>query len=336
MGTSGSKAISPKYQPDKSCNYPASLFIQRFCLMKKLLVFFASLWLIIFSSAGRAQSSSSKGDFKLVVDVNLVGILATVTTPEGALVSDLKQEDFQIYENGQLQDIVLFSKEADQPLRLSLLFDSSVSIATELKTQQEAAIEFLRSILRPSDHVSIFKVSEEVEELVRFGNQVEKLSRAIRSIKPQGGTSLYDAVFLASENLTRVRGRKVILIISDGTDTTSHKQLKDCLKIAQNSEAVVYALVVQPIKSEPGRNLAGEHAMIFLTEKTGGKFYKISTPDSLRSSFTAISDELRTQYYLGYYPKKKTGGDEFHRIEIRVSNPAYKIRAREGYYTPVR
>ena len=279
-----------------------------------------------------AQAKTTKDDYRLVVDVNLVSVLATVTTPEGAWVPDLKPADFQIYENSKLQQIALFGKEADQPLQLCLLFDSSASIATELKTQQEAAIEFLGQILRPVDRVSILQVSGEVNELVRASHHLEKLSNSIRSIKPGGGTSLYDAIYLASEILAQSRGRKVVVVISDGTDTTSHVQLKDCLRKTQNSEAVVYALVVQPIKSEPGRNLGGEHAMNYLAEKTGGRFFKVDSAESVRSSFAKISDELRTQYSLGYYPQTRGVDEEFRRIEIRVTNPSYIVRAREGYF----
>ncbi len=285
-------------------------------------------------SMAQSLSSQKKDDYKLMVDVSLVGVLVTVTTEEGALVATLRQEDFQIFENDTPQNIALFRKEADQPLWLCLLFDSSSSILTELRTQQEAAVDFLRSILRPVDQVSIFQVSEDVRELVRFSNRLDRLTGAIKSIKPQGGTSLYDAIFLASESLSRARGRKVIVVVSDGTDTTSQLQLRDCLKMAQTSEAVLYALVVQPIKSEPGRNLGGEHAMIYLAEKTGGKFFKISSPESLVSSYAGISEELRTQYYLGYYPTQKGERGEFHQIRIQVSNPLYQVRAREGYYTP--
>jgi Ca-activated chloride channel family protein len=207
-----------------------------------------------------------------------------------------------------------------------------VSIATELKTQQEAAIGFLGSLLRPVDQVSVFQVSDDVEQVVRFSNRLDKLSRAIRSITPRGGTSLYDAVFLAAKNFSRALGRKVIMVISDGTDTTSQTAFNDCVTTSQDAGAVVYALVVQPIKSEAGRNLSGERAMIFLTEKTGGEFFRISSPSSLDSSFKHISEELRTQYYLGYYPKQKTGGDDYRKIEIQVKNPLYKVRAREGYH----
>jgi Ca-activated chloride channel family protein len=212
-----------------------------------------------------------------------------------------------------------------------LLFDSSASIATELKTQQEAAIDFLHSVIRPIDRVSIFQVSEDVQQLQKFSGRLPALERAIRSIKPGGGTSLYDAIFLAAESLSSQEGRKVIVVISDGTDTTSGVSLNQCLRKAQDSEAVAYALVVQPIKSEPGRNLAGEHAMIFLTERTGGRFFKIASAESLSSSYVSIGDELRTQYYLAYYPKRTPASKEFHRIEVRVANPTHRVRAREGY-----
>jgi Ca-activated chloride channel homolog len=286
------------------------------------------------SSNCQSQTMGKRDDYKLTVSVDLVGILVTVTTEEGALVSTLQKEDFQLSENGKPQQIALFGRESEQPLRLCLLFDSSSSVVTELKTQQEASIEFLQTLLRPVDRVSIFQVSDEVNELVRLSSRLEKLTSAIRSIRPKGGTSLYDAIFLASESLSRTQGRKVIVVVSDGTDTTSQVQIKDCLKMAQTAEAVLYALVVQPIKSEPGRNLGGEHAMFYLSEKTGGKFFKVTSPELLLASYAGISDELRTQYYLGYYPTERGEKGEFRQIKIQVSNPHYRVRAREGYYTP--
>ncbi len=288
--------------------------------------------LMTSSSVAQKAKVPAQGDYRLVVDVDLTSVLATVYTLEGALVTDLKQQDFEILENGQPQAIALFGKELDQPLRLSLLFDSSFSVATEIKSQQEAALDFLRSILRPSDRVSVFQVSDEVQELLHNEGRLQKLESAILSIRPRGGTSLYDAIYLASEGLAKAKGRKVIVVISDGTDTTSQVKLKDCLKMSQNSEAVIYALVVEPIKSEPGRNLAGEHAMIYLTERTGGRYFLVSGFESLRTSFATISDELRTQYFLAYYPKSKVPQEEFRKIEIRVSNSSYQVRHREGYY----
>ncbi|MEW5979206.1 MAG: VWA domain-containing protein [Acidobacteriota bacterium] len=277
--------------------------------------------------------SEKNQEFKLVVDVELVGILVTVTTPEGALISDLKENAFEVYEDGMRQEIAYFGKESDQPLRLSLLFDSSISIARELRTQQEAAISFLQKVIRPRDRVSVFQVNDEVEQLVRFSSRLDGIIQAIRSIKPRGGTSLYDAIFLSAEELAPVRGRKVIVVISDGTDTTSETRLNQALRMAVDSEAVVYALIVQPIKSEPGRNLGGEHAMVFIAEKTGGRFFKIDSEAEARRSFERISDELRTQYYLGYYPKSSPLSPGLRRIQVKVNNPSYLVRAREGYYS---
>jgi Ca-activated chloride channel homolog len=289
--------------------------------------------LLFLCRAALGQTRDTDRDFKLVVDVNLVSVLATVTTPEGDWVSALKQDDFEIYEDGKRQEIKVFGKESDLPLQLCMLFDSSSSIATELQTQQEAAVQFLTSIIRPVDRVSVLRVSEDVDEVVRASSRLDRLKNAIRSIRPGGGTSLYDAIYLAGEILTSTKGRKVIVAITDGTDTTSHVNLKDCLKQAQVAEAAIYGLVVQPIKSEPGRNLGGEHTMYYLAEKTGGRFFRVLSPDSIRTSFDKISEELRTQYYLGYYPLRgATDPLEFRRIQVRVKDPTHVVRTREGYF----
>jgi Ca-activated chloride channel homolog len=303
-----------------------------------LLFFLASaslLWLSQGVTLG--QTKAKDRDFSLVVDVSLVSVLTTVTTPDGNWVAGLKQDDFQIYEDGRLQEIKVFSKESELPLQLCLLFDSSSSIATELRTQQEAAIQFLASIVRPVDRVSILRVSEDVDEVIRATSRMDRLTSAIRSIRPGGGTSLYDAIYLAAEILGNAKGRKVIVAITDGTDTTSDLKIKDCLKKAQIAEAAIYGLVVQPIKSEPGRNLGGEHAMYYLAEKTGGRFFRVPSPTSIRNSFDKISEELRTQYYLGYYPQRAASDPgEYREIQVRVKDTSYVVRTREGYFPGTR
>ena len=273
-------------------------------------------------------------DYRLVVDVDLVTVLASVTTAEGTLAAGLTRNDFQLFEDGIPQEIALFGRESDQALRLQLLFDSSLSITTELGAQQEAAIDFLRLVVNRGDRVSIFQVSENVVELVRETSRPDAMARALRSIRPGGGTSLYDAVYLASQGLSSSLGRKVILIISDGTDTTSKVSIEECLRWVLASEAVVYALVVQPIKSEAGRNLAGERSMIYLTRETGGRFFPVASPETLRASFSRIGEELRTQYLLGYYPRHKGESGKFRRVRIEVDLAGAEVRARRGYYAP--
>jgi len=300
---------------------------------RALLATFLFLALSGLPGQSPAQTKPADREYKLVVEVDLVGVLATVTTPEGAWVPGLSREDFEVFEDGRPQEVKVFGRESDLPLQFCLLFDSSSSIARELQTQQEAAIEFLDSIIRPVDRVSVLRVSDDVEELVRSTSRMDRIRSAVRSIRPGGGTSLYDAIYLAAEILRDARGRKVIVAITDGTDTTSDLAIKDCLKQAQIAEAAVYGLVVQPIKSEPGRNLAGEHAVHYLAEKTGGRFFRVLSSESIRASFHKIGDELRTQYYLGYYPQPAApNSSTFRRIQVRVKNTALVVRAREGYY----
>ena len=291
--------------------------------------------LMVPGMGGLAQTDSSNKEYRLVVDVNLVSILVTVTRADGSWVADLTENDFQIFEDGERQKISFFGRQSDQPLQLCLLFDSSISIAPELRTQQDAAIEFVKATLGPMDRVSVLRISDDVDEIVHRTNQIDRVIDSIRSIKPGGGTSLYDAVYLSAGILKEGKGRRVILVISDGTDTTSHTQFQECLKKAQNSESVVYSLIVQPIKSEPGRNLGGERALIYLSERTGGRYFRVSLHENLKDSFETISRELRTQYILGYYPQTSSRGN-YRKIEVRVTNPTHQVRARDGYYRPLR
>ena len=274
-------------------------------------------------------------EYRLVVDVDLVTVLASVTTDKGALAAGLRRNDFHLFEDGAPQEIALFARESERSLRLQLLFDSSLSITTEMGSQQEAAVDFLRVVVKPRDRVSILQVSEDVVELVRETSRPKAMAKALRSIRPRGGTSLYDAVYLASQALSMSRGRRVILVISDGTDTTSKVSMEECLRQVLASEAVVYVLLVQPIKSEAGRNLAGERSMIYLTRETGGKTFRVASPDALRESFARIGEELRTQYLLGYYPRHEREPEKFRRIRIEVDLAGAQVRARSGYFATV-
>ncbi len=280
---------------------------------------------------GQKAPSGGKDDYKLVVDINLVELQTVVMTPNGALVPNLKKEDFQVFDNGKEQEIAFFSRELDQPLNLCLLFDASGSVLIELKTEQDAAAEFLRKIIRPIDRVSIFQVTDEVYELIHSSNHIEQFGPVLRSIKPEGGTSLYDALFLAAETLAAPEVRKVIVLITDGDDTTSSTRLEEAIRAVQNVGAVVYPLVIQPIKNPAGENLAGQHTMIYLAEKTGGKSFLVRSMEQLRMTFEDLSAELRTLYVVGYYPNPPANDNSYHRVEIKTTNPLFRTRHREGY-----
>ena len=266
------------------------------------------------------------------VTVRLVNILTTVRDGSGRLAPGLSKEDFQIYDEGELQQIRVFDREAALPLSVALLLDASLSTAKDLKFEKQSAIRFIRSILRPQDRMALFAVTGVVTQVAPFTASATRLEKAVRRVRPHGGTSLFDAIYLAADELRKQRGRKVMILITDGGDTTSGTDFHAALRSAQEADAVIYSVVIVPIRSEAGRDIGGEHALELLSEGTGGHAF---TPDSLAHLdpvFAAISEELRTQYLLGYYASPHWEAGTYRRLEVRAKNPAFTVRARKGYY----
>ncbi len=268
------------------------------------------------------------------IDVNLTLVYATVTRPDGWLDHSLTRQDFELEENGHPQNIAFFSRESELPLRIALLVDSSLSTARDLKFEEEAAARFFQSILRPQDGAAIFDFSYDVDQLSGYTNSISTLSRAIHSIVPGTATSLYDAIYLAAETLKSHKQKKVIVIVSDGADTTSKVSYDEALRAADEAQAIIYSIVIMPIKNDAGRALGGEHALITLAEQTGGKaFYPTSSHD-LDETYTKISDELRTQYTLGYYSNVHSPSMLLRTITLTTSRPDLIVRTRHGYFAP--
>jgi Ca-activated chloride channel family protein len=176
-----------------------------------------------------------------------------------------------------------------------------------------------------------------VDEVVPFTADVKSIDRAIDRIHIGSATALYDALYLGSRALDKRRGRKVLVVITDGGDTVSKSDYRDAVRAAQEAEAIVYSIIVVPVEASAGRDTGGEHALIQLSEDTGGKYYYASSLPQLDSAFRQISDELRTQYLLAYYPSDRTSNSEFRRIQVNLSGVAeggeFRIRHRTGYYS---
>ncbi len=272
----------------------------------------------------------------LRVDVRLVNVLATVRDASEGLVPRLTAADFEVREEGELQQIRVFSRESEMPLSIALLLDASGSTAKDLRFEQESAIRFIRSILRPQDRMAFFTFTDRVNQVVPFTASAARLEQGVRAVRAYGGTSLYDAVYLAAGELRKETGRKVLILITDGGDTTSATRFHPALRAAQEADAVIYSVVIVPIRSEAGRNIGGEHTLQLLSDGTGGRAF---TPDSaaqLDPVFAAIGDELRTQYVLGYYAAPHLQPGAYRRLEVRTKNPAFTVQARKGYYLPER
>ncbi|HZE79862.1 MAG TPA: VWA domain-containing protein [Candidatus Polarisedimenticolia bacterium] len=282
------------------------------------------------------QSQKDESTFR--VNVRLVNVFTTVTDSRGAPVADLTKDDFQLLEDGVPQTIKVFEKESAIPLSIALAIDTSPSTMRDFKLETTSARRFVHSILRSEDRLSIFEVTEHVDQITRFTSDIRTIEHGIDSLRTGPGTSIYDAIFLCSESLMDREGRKVLVLITDGGDTTSKADYNGALRRAQQAEAIVYSIIVVPVEADAGRNLGGEHALIQISKDTGGKYYYAEGQQQLDEAFRKISDELRTQYLLAFYPSRKLSDSPFRRIQVELNKKdpegrAYQVRHRAGYYT---
>lgn len=270
------------------------------------------------------------------LNVNLVRVVATVRTSTGALVSTLHKEDFQISDNGAPQEIAVFERQSDQPLSVGLLIDCSGSTAKDLKYETDSAARFLKTLFsegNPNDSVALYCFNWQVTLIRNYTHSLTSLANSLKNLHGEAGTSLYDAVYLAARDLEDREGRKVLIVVTDGGDTTSAKTLKQALAAVQYADAVIYPVVVIPITNDAGRNVGGENALTFMAEGTGGRTFLPSLGAELDRAFSDIIDELRTQYLLAFYPRNTPLTKEaFHRLDVRVKSTELRVSARNGYY----
>ena len=276
-------------------------------------------------------------DTTFKVEVKLVNVFVTVTDTRGAPVANLEKENFLLKEDGKEQKIAVFSRESALPLSIVLSVDTSLSTRKDLPLELMSARKFAHTILRPQDGMALYKFSEEVHEVVPFTSDLKAIDAGIDRVRNGAATALYDAIFLGSQALTRRQGRKVMVVITDGGDTVSQVSYKEALRAAQESEAIIYSIIVVPIEASAGRDTGGEHALIQISEDTGGKYYYATSLPQLDEAFRKISDELRTQYLLAYYPSQRFSDSDFRRLQVNlVAPPAggpYQLHNRAGYYT---
>jgi len=270
----------------------------------------------------------------LKVDVKLVNIFVNVTDRNGALVGGLAREDFKLTEDGRPQQISVFERQSELPLNLTLAIDTSGSVRKDLAEEADAARRFTHALLRPQDQMSVLEFATEVREITPFTNKVGQIDRGLNQLRSDYATALYDAIYLGAGKLGGRQGRKVLVLISDGGDTVQNTTYAQALEQALRNEVMIYSIIDVPIEASAGRDLGGEHALITLAEQTGGKSFYVSD-GGLDKAFSRLSDDLRTQYLLAYYPKNQEPGRTFHRIEVTVPRAAaqdFNVRHRTGYF----
>ncbi len=294
----------------------------------KTLCALAGCMLALCGDAGRAQAPT------ISVNVRLVNVFVNVTDAQGAPVPGLTRDDFLLSEDGHPQKIAVFERQSELPLEIVLAIDTSGSVHKDLSVEQDAARRFVHSLLRPVDHLDLMEFADDVREIVFFTNNPGRVDRGLNGMGRGAATALYSGVYLAAQSLSQRSGRKVLVIISDGGNTVKGTTYDQALEQALRGEVMVYPIIDVPIAASAGRDLAGEHALITLAQETGGKYYYADS-SSLDRTFAQLSEDLRTQYLLGYYPSNHSG-TSFRSISVKlrpsVPGAGYLLRNRPGYY----
>jgi VWFA-related protein len=300
-------------------------------------------YLCVASLAGGLALAAPPGQIR--VEVNLVNLFATVRDKHKAIVTGLTKDDFQVYEDGQQQEITYFSAESNLPITLGILMDTSGSEYYMLSAEKDAASRFLGRVLRKGDLAMIMSFDTDVDLLADFTDDRAMLNRAINRAQINapssgmitqgplptsgtGGTNFYDAVYLAAhDKLSEEAGRKAIVVLTDAEDTGSRLNLQDAIEAAQRTDTVVHILLVA---ADGGDQAVARR----LTDETGGRMIVVRSEKNLEAAFDQISEELRSQYTIGYTPINKKRDGTYRKIKVEMKDKEYSVLTRKGYYAP--
>ncbi len=267
-------------------------------------------------------------------EVTRVNMLFTVTDKRGRFVTDLTRNDFTILENKKPQTIREFTAESDLPLRLAILIDTSASVTDRFHFQQEAATNFINSVIRDQDKAIVVSFDTAAELAADLTGDTRILEKAVHGLRPGGGTALYDAVFFAcKEKLMQdqpmYKFRRAMVVLSDGDDNQSQHSRDQALEMAQRADTVIYTISTNTSHNETD----GDKVMRYFADQTGGTAFFPFQANDLNQSFENIANELRHQYNLFYAPEPLNNDGQYHHVVIKVKNRKDLIvRARKGYY----
>ena len=275
------------------------------------------------------------------VQTRLVNVALNVVDAHGAPVGGFEKKDFQVFEDGKPQAIAVFEREATSPLSIVLAIDSSETVLTSDRLEKAAAQHFVRAILRPQDEIDLMDFADTVREIVPFTNQGKRIEQGLGELQHGDETALYNAIYLASDRLaatSQAAGRRrVLVVISDGGNSIlGGERFEQAVEEAQRADTIIYSIIIVPVYADAGRNTGGEHALIQMSEDTGGKYYYVVDPSDLEPAFQHVSDDFRTQYLLGYYAPDRDGDKAFRRIKVTLADPGRgpgdQLRYRTGYF----
>lgn len=303
--------------------------------------------LLLTQSAGRAQEPPAPSEQRqtIRVDVELVTLVATVSSRSGHFIGTLRKEDFRVYEDGVLQEISVFEAR-EVPVSIGIVFDTSGSMADKIDDVQDAVLHFTKTV-NAQDEIFVIRFSGDIDLVSDFTSDRKVLEKAVRRLRAHGSTRLYDAI---AEGIARVRhGRypkKALLVVTDGNDTASSAAFQDALQFTQKSEVLIYALGIGHSERGSFGHLPGEfedevdmRVLQAFAEATGGKSFHLQAAhsggvDLIDQACLEVSAELRQQYMLAYYPTNKAKDGSYRQLRVETSSPDHVVRTRQGYFAP--
>lgn len=306
----------------------------------------ATMTLLLFAAALAGQESAPEGQAPqnrqdpattIEVRVDLVNILFTAHDRKNRILLNLTKDDVRVLEDKQPQSIRFFSRESDLPLRIGIVIDTSNSIRDRMRFQQEAAIDFLHATLRPGKDLA-YVLAFDVEPVIvqDYTDDLDKLSKAIRSLRAGGGTGLYDAIHLGCREKMLIFPppepylRRVMIVLSDGLDNLSLHTRDEALAMAQRAEVTLYTIST----NRSGHSTRGDKVLEYLGQETGGRTFFPFSADDLATNFQEISRELRSQYSLAYVSSNPVRDGTFRTITLEPREKSVRIRAKSGYFAP--
>jgi len=275
--------------------------------------------------------------------VNAVHLSVSVVSKKGKLITDLDEKDFWVLEDDVIQEIAYFSRDTDAPVDVVLLVDASGSMDVNAKTAnaRNAAIQLIHG-LRPEDRVAVYAFDRDLYRLTDFTRTKEDAIDALTRLAPFGSTALYDAIVTLSDHVVHEGfGRRAIVVVTDGVDTSSEASVEQAVARAKGVDLPVYAIRVLSPVDDPdndlflgihGASFRGEDALRLFTMETGGAMFEGSRWGQLAAATARIREELKTQYRISYVPQNNRGDGGFRRIHVRTRRRGTEIRTRKGYY----
>jgi VWFA-related protein len=288
------------------------------------------------TAAPQAQQTPVQADdsSRIIMDVTRVNILFAVSDKRGRFITNLTKDDFEVFEGKAKQTIAEFTAESDLPLRLAVLIDTSNSIRDRFRFQQEAALEFLRQVMRPVDRAMVVGFDTEASMVTDLTGDMNQLERSVRNLRPGGGTSLYDAIFFACRDKLAKdqpwhKYRRAMIILSDGDDNQSRYSRDQALEMAHKADVVVYSISTNITRVQSD----GDKVLNYFAVETGGITFFPFKVEDLTQHFENIANELRHQYNIFYSPQPLRMDGKYHEVQVRTKNlKNMVVRARKGYY----